>query len=227
MPLQRIGRRVEAAARAELRGQSPETIEKEVRKRLREALFLFELAQRINLETLETVEREQLRRAGIFYAMRCLELEAEIPEYRDFPYGGRSLAEHWGDCRAAVRAFVGSLYGLEEARLLAERRYLDGHPCLFPELAGQWETLLEGAEGLARVYGLMAAEPGQVVKRGSKQARSGLLDLDAVRAAARAGAPARAAELVDEARCNAFDLLGDSEASNSILERRVRRLLEE
>ena len=131
-------------------------------------------------------------------------------------------------CRAAVAAFLGAVYGAEEARLLLERRYLDGHPCLFPELAGQLETLLDRAEGLASVYALMSAEPRQTAtKRVSKQARSGLLDLDAVRAAARAEAPARAADLVDEARCATLDTLGDWQAAHSILERRVRRFLDQ
>jgi hypothetical protein len=228
LPPKVIGARVEAAARVELRGLSPEAIKEEVRKRLRNALFLLELVLKINLETLARVELEELRLAVFTYQARCLQLEAEIPEYRDFPYGGRSLAERWGEWREDATAFIGGLYAAEEARLLLERRDLESRACLFPELASEWESLLERAEGLAGVYGLMSAEPGQeATKRGSRQARSGLIDLDAVRAAARAEAPARAADLTEQARCATLDILDDGNAADSILERRVRRLLDE
>jgi hypothetical protein len=52
------------------------------------------------------------------YQMRCLELEAEIPVYCDFPYGGRSLAERWDEWREDVAALIGGLYAADEARLL-------------------------------------------------------------------------------------------------------------
>jgi len=226
-PLQRLGARVEAAARADLRGQPLESVEGTVRKRRREALFLFELVHEINLETHDTFALEGLRFAVLAYQMRCLELEAKVPEYLEHPYDGRPLAERWQEWHEALNAFLSGLYEADETRLLLERRYLDGHASLFPEFAGEWETLLDYAEGLASWVGLLWATPGQeAMKRGSKRAGSRLLDLDALRAVARAEAPAKAAHLADGARCATLDLLGDSKAANSILERRLRRFLD-
>jgi hypothetical protein len=222
-PAERIIERVETAVRADMRGQPRASVEKAVRDRLRDAFFLFELAEKMNLKTAETVELEGLRLALLTCQRRCLELEAEVPEYREFPYGGRSLAERWPEWREAVSAFLSGLYEAEEVRLVLERRYLDGHPCLFPELAGEWETLVGHAEGLASVAGLVSAAPGQeAAKRGSKRARSPRLNVDALRAAARAKAPAQVAHLVDNARFDTFELLGDVTAATTIVERRLR-----
>jgi hypothetical protein len=107
--------------------------------------------------------------------------------------------------------------------MTSERRYLDGHACLFPELAADWETLLERAEGLASVVGLLPAIEGHPAAQGAKgRTRPSGIDLDAVRTAARAKAPAGAACLVAEARCATVDLAGDTKAAASIVERRLR-----
>jgi len=115
------------------------------------------------------------------------------------------------------------LYGAQEARLLLERRYLDGHASLFPELAEDWATLLERAEGLAGVIGLLSAIEGHPATQGRRgRARSAGIDLDALRRASRTTAPAGAAYLVDTARCATVDLLGDARAAAAIVERRRR-----
>jgi len=55
-----------------------------------------------------------------------------------------------------------------------------------------------------------------------KRAKSPEFDLNALRAAARAKAPASAAHLVDEAPCATVDLLGDSDRAAAIVELRPR-----
>jgi len=142
-PLAQIGERVEAAVRSARQGETRKAVEWAVREQIRDAFFLFELVVAINLETVESVEREGLRLGLLTYQMRSLQLEGEIPQYRDHPYAGRPLAERWKDWREAVSGFMSGLYEAEGVRLLLERRYLDGHACLFPELAGDWETLLQ------------------------------------------------------------------------------------
>ena len=222
-PLKQIAQRVEAAVRAGLRGGSAEPVETAVRTAVRDAFFLFELVEHVNLETLDTVNLQGLRLGLLTYQMRCLELEGEIPEYRDHPYAGLSLAERWQEWREELSGFLLGLYETAEARLVLERRYLDGHAFLFPELAADWETLLERAEGLAGVVGLLPAAEGHEATQGrGKQAKSPDLDLDALRTAARAKAPAGAACLVDTARCATLDLLGDTKAAVTIVERRLR-----
>ena len=56
-----------------------------VHHHIRDAFFLFELALAINLETVESVDREGLRLGLLTYQMRCLELEGEIPNTASTP----------------------------------------------------------------------------------------------------------------------------------------------
>jgi hypothetical protein len=56
---------------------------------------------------LDTVGLEGLRLGFLTYQMRCLELEAEVPEYRDRPYASRSLSERWQEWREALSSFFG------------------------------------------------------------------------------------------------------------------------
>jgi len=222
-PLAQIGERVEAAVRGARQGEARKAVEWAVHHQIRDAFFLFELILHINLETVEAVDREGLRLGLLTYEMRCLELEGEIPEYRDHPYAGLSLTERWQEWREAISAFMSGLYGAQETRLLLESRYLDGHACLFPELAEDWATLHERAEGLAGVIGLLSAIEGHPAAQGRKgRAKSSGIDLEALRRASRATAPAGAAYLVDTARCATVDLLGDAKAAVTIMERRLR-----
>ena len=53
---------------------------------------------------LDSVGLEGPRLGFLTYQMRCLELESEVPEYRDRPYAGRSLSECWQEWREALSA---------------------------------------------------------------------------------------------------------------------------
>ena len=69
---------------------------------------------------------------------------------------------------------------------------------------------------------LSAAEGHEATQRRGRRAKAPGVDLNALRVAARAKAPAGAAYLVDEARCATLDLLGDSKAAAAIVEQRLR-----
>jgi hypothetical protein len=108
-PLRQIGDRVEAAVRAARQGETRKAVEQAVREQIRDAFFLFELVLKVNLETVDTIDREGLRFGLLTYQMRCLQLEAEIPQYRDHPYAGRPLAERWRDWREVISTFMRGL----------------------------------------------------------------------------------------------------------------------
>jgi len=105
-----------------------------------------------------------------------------------------------------------------EARLLLERRYLDGRSVLFPDLARDWGTLRETAKRLAGLGdSLTIVADGTARRRGRP-----ILNLGALHTAARGRASAQAAYLADTARAAALDLLGDSGGATAIAERRLR-----
>ena len=104
----------------------------------------------------------------------------------------------------------------DEARLLLERRYLDGRGVLFPDLGREWDTLRETG---ARLAALADAVPALGAGRSR---RSGLQNLAPRRTAVADRAAAQAAGLADTAREAALDLLGDTEGAVAIAERRLR-----
>jgi hypothetical protein len=222
-PLEAIGARVEAAVRGSMRGRTREAVRTAGWQAIREAFFLFELVEHINLAAVEALDQAWPSLGLLASQMRCLALESEIPEYRTHPLGGRALAVRATEWREALSCFLTNLYEAEEARLALERRYLDGHSCLFAEPADDLARLLERAEGLAEIADQLAAMPATASPaRRERRPKVREFDLGALRKASRAQAARSAAVLVDSARCATLDLLGEGAAAVAILERRLR-----
>ena len=70
-----------------------------------------------------------------------------------------SLAERWQAWCTATATLLTGICEAEEARLLLERRYLDGHVALFPEAIKDWERLRENAKCLASLGGALPPLP--------------------------------------------------------------------
>ena len=215
-PLWRVPEQAETAIRGVMRGEPREAIRQAVRQTIRDAVFLVELVIRLNLAAEETTRFEGLRYAALFWEMRALTAEAELERSADGSAGRRPIAQRWAAWRTAVTAWLTDLAVADEARLLLERRYLDGRGVLFPSLGRDWSTLREtGARLAARADTLPGLRDG-ISRRSSRQ------DLTPRRTAVADRAAAQAAGLADTARETALDLLGDTEGAVAIAERRLR-----
>jgi hypothetical protein len=224
-PLERVPTQARAAAVEALRGQPREAVQEAAHGAVRDAIFRVELVLRLNSVAEETIRIEGLRYAVFFWEMRAISAEAELAR-RDRSRAGRSgsgLVVRWQAWCTASAAFLTGIYAAEEARLLLERRYLDGHPALFPDAIADWGRLRERVERLASLGGALPPLPvGHHRAPGSAEIEPPDLDLDALRFGARAQAPAVASRLVDEARAATLDVLGDTEGATSIAARRLR-----
>ncbi len=192
---------------------------------IRDAIFLVELVLRLNSAAAETIRIEGLRYAALFWEMRALAAEAELARRNRSGGDGSAsgLVERWQAWSEATAALLTGLYAAQEARALLERRYLDGHPALFPDAIADWERLRESIERLAGLGdALRPLIHGRCRAPRSADIVPPDLDLDALRSGARTTAPAVAAGLVDEARAAALDLLGDTEGATSIAARCLR-----
>jgi len=118
--------------------------------------------------------------------------------------------------RAAVANWLTNLSAADEARLLLERRYLDGRRVRFADLGRNWDTLRETGARLAAVGDALPA------LRGDRSQGRGPQNLTPRRAAVAGRAATEAACLADAAREAALDLLGDTEGAVAIAERRLR-----
>lgn len=215
-PLERVPEQARAAAVAATRGLPREVVREATHQAVRDAIFLVELVLRLNIVAGEATHLEGLRYAALFWEMRALTAEAELETGSAGPQGRRIIARRWVAWRDAVAGWLTNLYLAEETRLLLERRYLDGHSVLFPDLGRDWDTLRETG---ARLAALADALPAL----GDGRSRSRRLqDLTPRRTSVADRAAAQAACLADTAREAALDLLGDTEGAVAIAERRLR-----
>jgi len=214
-PLERVPEQARAAAVEALRRQSREVVREAAHQAIREAIFLVELVLKLNVAAEEAVRFEGIRYAALFWEMRAIIAETELAR-RSRSHAGRSasdLAERWQAWCTATVALLTGIYAVEEARLLLERRYFDGHPALFPDSITYWERLQESAERLASLGAALPPLPvgRRRAPRSAEVEHSGL-DLDALRVGARTQAIAVAARVDDEARAATLDVVGDSAA---------------
>jgi hypothetical protein len=228
-PLERVPEQARGAAVEALRGQPREVVRDAAHQAVRDAIFGVELVLRLNSVAEETIRIEDLRYAAFFWEMRAISAEATLARRNRSRADrqGSSLEERWQAWCSATAALLSGIYAAEEARALLERRYLDGHPALFPDVIADWGRLRESAERLASLGG--ALPPLPVGRR--RVPRSAVieppdLDLDVLRSGARAQAPAVASRLVDEARAATLDALGGTEGATSMMARRLRATLE-
>jgi hypothetical protein len=150
-PLERVPEQARAAAVEAMRGQHRDAMREAGRAAVRDAIFLVEFVLRLNSVAEETVRIEGLRYAVFFWEMRALAAEAELAR-RSRSRANRSassLVERWQEWCEGSTGLLTGIYAAEEARLLLERHYLDGHPAVFPDVTADWERLRESAERLA------------------------------------------------------------------------------
>jgi len=221
-PFERVPAQVRAAAVEALRGLPREVVRASSHQAVRDAIFLVELVLKLNSAAGEAIRIEGLRYAALFWEMRALTAEAELERGNDGSEGRRPIArrrpiaQRGAAWRTAVTDWLTGLSAAEEARLILERRYLDGRGVLFPDLGRDWETLRETGARLAAVADTLPA-----LRDGRSQGR-GLQHLSPRRTAVAGRAAAQAADLADTARLAALDLLGDTEGALAIAERRLR-----
>jgi hypothetical protein len=215
-PLSVIGDRVEAAVRADMRGQPREALEAAVRRALRDGVFLFTLAIVLNAEALETARVEGIRATAVFYWMGCLlggPRAADLPPAEARIYE-RERADAWAQWRAVVDRLEVDVRVEDEARVRLERQYFGGHDVLFADAAASWTGHVDMVERLAGL-----AETMLWTNR-AKAPRRPPAGLD-VAGSVEDRVADRVKRLADDARVRAYETLGDRLKAVQIMERRL------
>jgi hypothetical protein len=198
-PLDRLAREAVQGARTAMRGKRPEIVDAAVRSALRETVFRFELVMRINVTAHELIDREALLGAALS-AQVALLVSQDAESRRADP----TYAERFATRRDLLAFRLGELRAAQEARSIVERRYLDGHGTLFPDLAAAWdeqvrstETIADAAARLAsfaRVPAALPPEPEALSARTTELV----------------------ADLVEPAKAEALDKLGEGQRALDI-----------
>ncbi len=103
-------------------------------------------------------------------------------------------------------------------------KYFDGHEVLFPEVAEEFSDALDKAELLADIYNtdlVLRAKPSGA--SGSRRKPKGLIDLADVEARGKEMSATLAAYMVDMAKAEALDAMGDNRAAVAVVERHIWR----
>jgi hypothetical protein len=139
-PLDRLAREAVHGTRTGMRGKRAELVDAAVRSALRETVYRFELVMRINVTTQELVDREALIDAALSAYVSLVTFEDPRPT---------NYVERLSRLRDLLAFRVSELRAAQEARTIAQVRYLDGHGALFPDVARAWGEQVRSTEIIA------------------------------------------------------------------------------
>jgi len=137
-PFVALPAQVEKAVYESMRGKRSGFIKEVTHEAIGDTIFLLRLVIGLNVHIEETLRTEGLRLAALMWWSRALDAGSEP----------KRKADARSDWRCGVSTLRGELLGTERVRTTVEARYLDGHDCLFPELADAWRELCAAAEML-------------------------------------------------------------------------------
>lgn len=172
----------------------------------------------LNAKAVKFVRLESLRAAALFFRLSALLGDALTPDcgVPSDEIGPQAEPDaRWQDTREMVASLAAAVQVEEEARTSLERRYLDGHPALFGDAGNEWAGLRELIAGLGQR--LTSIAPGAPAARRGAHVRL-------VEESTTERVNAQAAELADDGRVTAYELLGERERAVTIMERRLRAL---
>jgi hypothetical protein len=160
-PINRLAADAAVATRGALRGKPADTLGIAVRKAVRATVFRFHLVLRINVVAHETIDRETLIYAALAGQLALLGRDDRPERLSDDGHLSR-LAQG----RDIAMSRVDHWLAVQQARSLAEERYLDGRATLFPDTAADEAERLQAsmelavmADATAELDGLRPFEP--------------------------------------------------------------------
>ena len=136
----------------------------------------------------------------------------------------RQRVGHW---KESALGFLPEIYTLRRAINSISQRYFDGQEALFPEVAEGFAQLLASAEKLVDIYNEALAEDVERLERllmemGYGQDESSLtIDLAGLIEDVQGAAREQVAHMVDMAKADALDLLGETRQAFDLVDRHV------
>jgi hypothetical protein len=200
-PIDRLAREAIQGARVANKGRRPDMVQAAIRSALRETLFRYELVLRINVVAHDLLDRGALIDAA---------LSAQIALVACGQDRDHTAGERLAKLRDLVLYRVGELSTAQEARTLVERRYLDGHPALFPDVAAAWVEQSQATQSIADMAGRFAELAGGpvAVSQGPEELTRRTIEL--------------VADLVEPAKAEALDMLSEGQRAFGIAAAWVR-----
>jgi hypothetical protein len=148
---------------------------------------------------------EQLRRRG--QLLESLRIWQSKPERK---------AEQLRDWKDIAEVFLADLFAFQDALAFIGKHYFDGHQILFPDLDRYLADLVEETGELVGMFNDSCAEEAE---------QNYLIDLEEVRKGASEKATEQTAFLVDMAKAEALDAMGEPRVARELAERHLGSLV--
>ncbi len=189
-----------------MKSQRPEVIELAVRRAVRDVVFLVRLRNRVNFHAASEQHSRTLMRLVLAERLHSIIKEGMCRDMGQWQANGDREAEMLQDWKQAAETFLIELYVFRDAVTHIEKRYVDGLPLLFPDVARNLAKVVGDTEQLVDLFNgtFGKMDPNVVV------------DLEAVRGNALKQAPEKITYLVDMAKADALEEMGEREASISL-----------
>jgi hypothetical protein len=136
-PINRLAHAAMDSARLRAKGKPREEIDKAANQAVRETLFRFPLVMRINTRDHDRLERQLLFTALFSARLGLLLYTPEEERARD-----RHFVRQYAELRDLVAMNARDFEMAGQAREAVERKYLAGHPALFPDDQQKWAEQL-------------------------------------------------------------------------------------
>jgi hypothetical protein len=210
-PLAQLPEKVSRAVEQAMKGGSRQEISIGVRQAVRDVLYLFHLHQQVNGKVME-------EQKAFLYRLRWLRAELGRLRYQKMVRQASHSRVHIGVSKRQdltrwqeeAELFLVELHSLRLAVMTTSKRYFDGHDLLFPALTECLDYLVKAMEVLVEMFNEDLAP-----RKGAE------VDVVAVEARAGTVGTAQAAFLVDMARAEALDAMGENQAAIQSMGRHI------
>lgn len=212
-PICRLSKQFDQATRESMKGQPRDRVDTVIRQRKRDVVFLVHLHIQVNSDCLTEKKARYIMSGFLGERLAGIVREDIIREHES---GGRkrqsnrprtrrpkadvALIQDW---RAAAGMFLSELYAFQNACGSIEKHYFDGHHVLFPDTEDDLLNLIKRVEWLVESF-------NDLIACGSLK---WTIEPDEIRKAASSQASQKAAYLVDMAKAEALDQMGDPKAA--------------
>jgi hypothetical protein len=215
-PMSVIGRRVRARVREDMKGRPRNEIDAAAYRAFGDSLFLVSLVFQLNIDAVQTAQREGLRATAAVFWMGCLlsgprddQLEPEAVEDHH-----RQLDESWTPWFSVIDRLRRDVDIADGIRAAVGERYYGGHDVLFADARSDWAEHVEQVERIGRLADMIAESPSGKAARD----KVAVVPPDAIASVI----DANVEYFVDQAKVRAFDALDERPKAVAIMERQIR-----
>jgi hypothetical protein len=221
-PIPRLTGQIGHAVREAMKGRPKEFVEDAVRRAVKDVVFLVKLCNRINFKGYAE-QRAWSVMVALLAEMQNRVLTEYLLEYflnrnkrlaRSYPRRTqreriKELFQNW---KNNAETFLNDLYGFQSAVTYIRTHYFDGHEVLFADLNQFVADFIRTSEDLVRMFNDSCTEAMR---------RDCLMDLDEVRKGSDKKATEQTACLVDMAKADTLDALGEYKAARELAMRHL------